>query len=115
MMNISADSAWGWRGKRPHTLIIRTTLYDLIAAFNAEVGADEDDFVIARVMHLLNTHRLTYSYASRPRRVGHWSEPSRTVVPQCAHDRMQRAGRGERSQAGALQAIYRREPSALEP
>ena len=71
MMNISADSAWGSRGKRPHSLIIRTTLYELIAALNAEVGADEDDLVIAGVMHLLNTHRLTYSYASKPWRVGH--------------------------------------------
>jgi hypothetical protein len=70
MMNISAGSAWGWRGKRPRSLIIRTTLYDLIAALNAEVDGDEDDLVIAGVMHLLNTHRLTYSYASRPRRVG---------------------------------------------
>jgi hypothetical protein len=71
MMNIAADSAWGWRGKRPHSLIIRTTLYDLIAALNSEVSADEDDLVIAGVMHLLNTHRLTYLYASSPRRVGH--------------------------------------------
>lgn len=71
MMNISAGSAWGLQGKRPRSLIIRTTLYDLIAALNAEVDADEDDLVIAGVMHLLNTHRLTYSYASKPRRVGH--------------------------------------------
>jgi hypothetical protein len=71
MMNISAGSVWGLQGKRPRSLIIRTTLYDLIAALNAEVGADEDDLVIAGVMHLLNTHQLTYSYASRPRWVGH--------------------------------------------
>jgi hypothetical protein len=71
MMNISTDSAWRWWGKRPRSLIIRTTLYDLIAALNAEVGADEDDLVIAGAMHLLNTYRLTYSYASRPGRVGH--------------------------------------------
>jgi hypothetical protein len=70
MMNISADSVWGLRGKRPRSLIIHTTLYDLIAAVNAEVGADEDDLVIAGVMHLLNTHRLPYSYASKPWRVG---------------------------------------------
>jgi hypothetical protein len=70
-MNISADSTWGLRGKRRHSLIIRTTLYDLIAALNAEVGADEDDLVIAGVMHLLNTYRLTYSYASKPCRVNH--------------------------------------------
>jgi hypothetical protein len=70
-MNISAGSAWGLHGKLPRSLIIRTTLYDLIAALNAEVGTDEDDLVIAGVMHLLNTHRLTYSYASKARRVGH--------------------------------------------
>jgi hypothetical protein len=71
MMNISADSTWGLRRKRRHSLIIRTTLYDLIAALNAEVGADEDDLVIAGVMHLLNTHRLTYTFASKPCRIGH--------------------------------------------
>jgi hypothetical protein len=70
MLNISGGSAWGLQGKRPHSLIIRTTLYDLIAALNAEVGVDEDDLVIAGVMHLLNTHRLTYPYASRSRWVG---------------------------------------------
>jgi hypothetical protein len=71
MMNISADSAWGLRGKRRHSLIIRTTLYDLIAAVNAQVGADEDDLVIAGVVHLLNTHRLTYLYASKRHRVSY--------------------------------------------
>jgi hypothetical protein len=71
MMNISAGSARGWRRKRPRSLIIRTTLYDLIAAFNAEVGADEDDLVITGVMHLLNTHRLTYSYVSEARWARH--------------------------------------------
>jgi hypothetical protein len=71
MMYISADSTWGLRRKQRQSLIIRTTLYDLIAALNAEVGTDEDDLVIAGVMHLLNTHRLTYSYASKPCRIGH--------------------------------------------
>lgn len=38
---------------------IQTTLYDLIASLNAELGPDEDNIVIATVMHLLNTHRVT--------------------------------------------------------
>ena len=67
-MNISAHSALVQ--KWPRSLIIRTTLYDLIAAINAEVGADEDDLAIAAVVHLLKTHRLTYLGTSEPRRLG---------------------------------------------
>jgi hypothetical protein len=67
-MNISAPSAPV--PKRPRSLIIRTTLYDLIAAINAEVGADEEDLAIAPVEHLLTTHRLTYLGISAPRQLG---------------------------------------------
>ena len=69
-MNISAHSVLVLKGKWPHSLIIHTTLYDLIAAINAEVGADEDDLVIALVVHLLKTHWLTYVGTVKPRRFG---------------------------------------------
>lgn len=67
-MNIAAHSVLVLKGKWPHSLIIRTTLYDLIAAINAEVGADEDDLVIALVVYLLKTHWLTYVGTVQPRR-----------------------------------------------
>jgi hypothetical protein len=38
---------------------IQTTLYDLIATLNAELSPDEDSVVIATIVHLLNTHRVT--------------------------------------------------------
>ena len=38
---------------------IQTTLYDLVATLNAELSPDEDNIVIATVVHLLNTHRVT--------------------------------------------------------
>jgi hypothetical protein len=67
-MNIAAHSVLVSKREWPHSLIIRTTLYDLIAAINAEVGADEDDLVIALVIHLLKTHWLTYMGTVKPRR-----------------------------------------------
>jgi hypothetical protein len=38
---------------------IHTTLYDLIATLNTEVGPDEDNIVLATVVHFLNAHRVT--------------------------------------------------------
>ena len=38
---------------------IQTTLYDLVATLNAEFSPDEDNALIATVVHLLNTHRVT--------------------------------------------------------
>jgi hypothetical protein len=38
---------------------IHTTLYDLIAAVDAEAGPDADDAVTATVMHVLNAYRVT--------------------------------------------------------
>jgi hypothetical protein len=67
-MNIAVHSVLVSKGKWPHSQIIRTTLYDLIAAINAEVGADDDDLVIALVVHLLKTHWLTYVGTVQPRR-----------------------------------------------
>ena len=44
---------------------IQTTLYDLVASLNAELSPDEDNVVIATVVHLLNTHRVTCTGALR--------------------------------------------------
>jgi hypothetical protein len=44
---------------------IQTTLYDLVATLNAESSPDEDNAVIATVVHLLNTHRVTCTGALR--------------------------------------------------
>jgi hypothetical protein len=44
---------------------IQTTLYDLVTTLNAEFSPDEDNVVIATVVHLLNTHRVTCTGALR--------------------------------------------------
>jgi hypothetical protein len=44
---------------------IQTTLYDLVATLNTEFSPDEDNAVIATVVHLLNTHRVTCTGALR--------------------------------------------------
>jgi hypothetical protein len=38
---------------------IQTTLYDLVATLNAQLSPDEDNVVIATIVHLLNTYRVT--------------------------------------------------------
>lgn len=40
-------------------LSLHTTLYDLIAAVDAEAGPDADDMVTATVIHTLQTHRVS--------------------------------------------------------
>jgi len=40
---------------------IQTTLYDLIAAIDAEVGPHEEDVMMATVVHFLNAYRITYT------------------------------------------------------
>jgi hypothetical protein len=44
---------------RSQAVKIYTTLYDLIATLNTELSPDEDNVVVATVMHFLNTHRVT--------------------------------------------------------
>lgn len=70
MMMKSAHSILLLREKRPRSLIIHTTLYDLIAAINAQVSPDEDDMVLTIVAHLLKTHWLTYLGTFKRRRLG---------------------------------------------
>ena len=48
---------------------IQTTLYDLVATLNAELSPDEDNVVIATVVHLLNTHRVTCTGALQGHRL----------------------------------------------
>ena len=46
----------------PSSTTMQTTLYELIAALSAEVGADEADGVLtATVVHFLQTHRVTWT------------------------------------------------------
>jgi len=42
-----------------HVTKIQTTLYDLVATLQAELSPDEDNLVIATVVHLLQTHQVT--------------------------------------------------------
>jgi hypothetical protein len=44
---------------------IQTSLYDLVAILNAERSPDEDNIVTATIIHLLSTHRVTYTGALR--------------------------------------------------
>lgn len=38
---------------------LQTTLYDIVAAINEEVGVDEEPLVLATLMHLFQTHKVT--------------------------------------------------------
>jgi hypothetical protein len=49
------------RRKPQEPIIIYTTLYDLIASINEEVGPDEEQLITATVVHLLNTYQVTYT------------------------------------------------------
>jgi hypothetical protein len=58
-MTMSTNSMLALGDRWPRWLVTYTTLYELIAAINTEVGAEEDDLVIACVLHLLNAQRRT--------------------------------------------------------
>ena len=46
----------------PSSTTMQTTLYELIAALSADMGADEADGVLtATVVHFLQTHRVTWT------------------------------------------------------
>jgi hypothetical protein len=68
-MTVPTHSALVLKGKCPCSLVIHTTLYDLIGAIHAAVGAGEDALVIACVVYLLETQRLTFLGAPEPRRL----------------------------------------------
>jgi len=69
VMSTSTDSALTFEDKWPRWQVTHTTLYDLIAAVNTEVSVEEDALVIACVLHLLTSQRLTRRVASAPRRL----------------------------------------------
>jgi hypothetical protein len=54
-----ATRAAGKRSEAP-TARLTTTLYDLIAALQDVVGAEDDMFVVITVVHLLQSGRLTW-------------------------------------------------------
>jgi hypothetical protein len=69
-MNISTDSTPILGRKGPTSLMIRTTLYDLIAAIRDVVDVGEDELVVACMAHILTTHRLSCLGSALPRRLG---------------------------------------------
>ena len=40
---------------------LQTTLYDIVAAINEEVGVEEEQLVLATLMHIFQTHKVTSS------------------------------------------------------
>lgn len=46
-------------GDASASMPIHTTLYDLIAAIDAEVDSDESDVISAVLMHMLKTYRVS--------------------------------------------------------
>jgi hypothetical protein len=59
---------------------LRTTLYDLIAALQDAAGPDEDTLVVAAVVHLMRSQRLTWRrdrlerhHSGQDRSCGHYS------------------------------------------
>jgi hypothetical protein len=59
MINTSTQAS---RKKMSDTLVpmpMHTTLYDLIAAIDAEAGSEADDVVTATVMHALKAYRVS--------------------------------------------------------
>lgn len=40
---------------------IETTLYELIAAISAEAGPEEDDLILATVVHLVNSGQVRFT------------------------------------------------------
>jgi hypothetical protein len=76
-------------GKRRRCSIIRTNLYQLIAAVSSQVPANEGHIVVATVRHLLKTNRVTYSRDFNPGKAQqpfqHTNSPIRS--PDCYHCR----------------------------
>jgi hypothetical protein len=44
---------------------LTTTLYDLIAALQEAAGPDADDLVVATVLHLIDSGRLTWQWGTQ--------------------------------------------------
>ena len=54
------DSATVTAQPRQENVSVQTTLYDLIASINANIAPQNDHQVIAEVLHLLNSGRVTF-------------------------------------------------------
>jgi hypothetical protein len=121
-MNISTYSTPILSRKRPTSLMIRTTLYDLISAIRDVVDMDADDLVVVCVMHILTTHQLTCLGTALRRRLvsGEDREPRRgrhsMATPVCSARSPLRSRRALPPQSYTssrhLPSIYPRQPPA---
>jgi hypothetical protein len=48
---------------------LQTTLYDLIAAINTEAGPEDEEVMLATMVHLLQTYCITYTHGGTPYRL----------------------------------------------
>jgi hypothetical protein len=55
-------------------LRITTTLFDLMAAMHAVVGPDEDVLIVATMVYLLRSGRITFLGEARESLFQYWSE-----------------------------------------
>jgi len=61
-MDLTRRPVIGTAPTSPSSTTMQTTLYELIAALSADMGADEADGVLtATVVHFLQTHRVTWT------------------------------------------------------
>jgi hypothetical protein len=79
-MNFSTHSAPIFKGKKSPSLRIRTTLHDLVAAIRDVVDAEEDDLIVACVVHVLTKHRVNCLRTAMSR--GMASDAGRTTRPE---------------------------------
>jgi hypothetical protein len=70
-MNTAGDPFLVRTGETPST--ITTTLYDLMAAMQAVVGLDEDEWVVATMADLLRSGRITFVGEEREPPFQNWS------------------------------------------
>jgi hypothetical protein len=69
---------------------LTTTLYDLITALQAVVAPDDDVLVVATVVHLLRSRRLTWDGQARARQCSWRRENGRVMqhgTPHAAEER----------------------------
>jgi hypothetical protein len=57
---MSTTSAAPLDAPRPFSTI-RTTLYDLIAALNAQADPDDEHAAVATIVHMLDTGQITFA------------------------------------------------------
>jgi hypothetical protein len=87
----------GMQGEAPPSCLT-TTLYDLIAAIQDGLSPDDDALVVATVVHLLRSGRLTWYRQTRERlgqsrRAAMWAMPR--VAPRTTAEQSQATGQHE--------------------